>query len=382
MTFGSKLTLWYGFVFIVAAVALLLAVYHLLDDSMDKEWRVTRSKIVAEWSGEPDGTVSEVEVTAQRAVIEGTVPLDLNVESHLQRAFYKVALPILIVGLALGWFVTHAGLRPLRSLGQTVRYILTTGKTSARVPVHSERGELNALVGLFNQMLDKNEKLMSAMHESLDNVAHDLRTPMTRLRGSAENALRKSEDATSCHEALKDCMEESNHVLTMLNTLMDVAEAETGAMPLNREDVRLRELAGKVIEVYELVAEDSGVTVAADIPEHLSVHADPTRLRQVLNNLVDNAIKYSQEGQRVIISAREVNRHTELSVTDQGAGIPSGEQDKIWDRLYRGDLSRSQRGLGLGLSLVKAIVEAHGGSVGVRSEVNKGSCFTLRFPRQ
>jgi signal transduction histidine kinase len=381
MTFSFKLTVWYGFVFITASVALLAAVYYLLDDSVEKDWRVTRSNIVAEWSGEPDGIVNNVAVTAQRAVIEGTVPVDLNVGLHLRRAFYKVALPALIVGLALGWFVSHYGLRPLRRLDQTVRHILATGKTSARVPVDSDRGEMNALVGLFNQMLDKNEKLVTAMHESLDNVAHDLRTPMTRLRGSAESALRKAEDTSACREALQDCLEESDRVLTMLTVLMDVAEAETGAMPLNREDVKLRELAAQVIEVYELVAEESGVTVVADIPEGVSVHADPTRLRQVLSNLVDNAIKYSREGQRVTLSARALDRYTELSVTDEGVGIPPGEQSKIWDRLYRGDLSRSQRGLGLGLSLVKAVVEAHGGAVSVHSQVHKGSCFTLRFPR-
>jgi signal transduction histidine kinase len=381
MTFSFKLTVWYGFVFITASVALLAAVYYLLDDSIEKDWRVTRSNIVAEWSGEPDGIVNNVAVTAQRAVIEGTVPVDLNVGLHLRRAFYKVALPALIVGLALGWFVSHYGLRPLRRLDQTVRHILATGKTSARVPVDSEGGEMNALVGLFNQMLDKNEKLVTAMHESLDNVAHDLRTPMTRLRGSAESALRKAEDTSACREALQDCLEESDRVLTMLTVLMDVAEAETGAMPLNREDVKLRELAAQVIEVYELVAEESGVTVVADIPEGVSVHADPTRLRQVLSNLVDNAIKYSREGQRVTLSARALDRYTELSVTDEGVGIPPGEQSKIWDRLYRGDLSRSQRGLGLGLSLVKAVVEAHGGAVSVHSQVHKGSCFTLRFPR-
>jgi signal transduction histidine kinase len=152
-------------------------------------------------------------------------------------------------------------------------------------------------------------------------------------------------------------------------------------MPLNREDLRLGEVAAQVIEVYELVAEESGVTLATDIPEGVGVNADPIRLRQVLSNLVDNAIKYSRKGQRVTVAAREFEGHTELSVTDEGVGIPPGEQSKIWDRLYRGDRSRSQRGLGLGLSLVKAMVEAHGGSVSVSSQVDQGSCFTLRFPR-
>jgi hypothetical protein len=133
MTFSFKLTVWYGFVFITASLALLAAVHLLLDDSVDKEWRVTRSKIVTEWIGEPNGSGSNMTVAAQREVIEGVVPATLDVGLHLRRAFYKVALSALIIGLALGWLVTHYGLRPLRRLDQTVRHILATGKTSARV---------------------------------------------------------------------------------------------------------------------------------------------------------------------------------------------------------------------------------------------------------
>jgi len=377
MTFSLKLTVWYACVFVAAVVASFYAVYYLIDDSMDKEWRITRSSIVTMWSGSyAGGRIDEL-----HAVIESTVPGDLNVESHFQGAFYKVALPMIAVGLLGGWLVTYRGLRPLRNLGQTVRHILDTGKTDARVPVDSDRGELNELVGLFNQMLEKNDGLMRAMHDSLDNVAHDLRTPMTRLRGSAEVALQKREAPQAYREALKDCMEESDRVLSMLNTLMDVAEAETGAMQLEREDVPVIEMVRNVVEVYEIVAEERGVAIRTEIPEDLLVHADRTRLRQVLANLLDNAIKYSREGQAVTIAARAMDGYTEISVSDEGPGIPPLEIEKIWDRLYRGDLSRSKRGLGLGLSFVQAIVKAHGGTARVESKVNAGARFRVELPR-
>lgn len=380
MTFSLKLTIWHALVLVLATLALFYALYYLVDNSVDKEWRVTRSHILATWSGDSAGHRSELAIAEQSTVIERTVPGDLNIAMHFQRAFYKVALPILALGLLGGWVVSARGLRPLRDLGRTVRHILATGETRARVPVYSDRGELNELVRLFNQLLDKNDGLMRAMHESLDNVAHDLRTPMTRLRGAAEVVLQEPANIAAYRGALEECMEESDRVLTMLSTLMDVAEAETGAMPLELESVVLIEVVGNVTELYELVAEESSTTLQVDVPEGLRIRADRTRLRQVLANLVDNALKYGREGGEVRIAACERDDRVEISVADQGRGIPPTEIDKIWDRLYRGDLSRTQRGLGLGLSFVKAIAEAHGGSVRVESELGEGSRFIIDWP--
>ena len=173
------------------------------------------------------------------------------------------------------------------------------------MPVRGEKGEMNELVGLFNQMLDKNNTLIEAMHNSLDNVAHDLRTPMTRLRGIAELALQSPEKEEACQEALADCMEESERVLTMLNALMDVAEAETGTMRLNRENVSVPDAIRSVVDLYEIVAEEKQIAIDLDLPESLVIQADQTRLQQVLANLLDNAIKYSSDGKQVSISARQ-----------------------------------------------------------------------------
>jgi signal transduction histidine kinase len=166
----------------------------------------------------------------------------------------------------------------------------------------------------------------------------------------------------------------------MLNALMDISEAESGTMQLRREPVALAEVVARAIDLYRDVADAREVAVTANFSNDVVVNADRTRLEQVAANLIDNAVKYTPAGGRVDVEVAREGHSALLRVRDTGPGIPADELPRIFDRLFRGDTSRAERGLGLGLSLVKAIVEAHGGSVEVESDSGRGSVFTVRLP--
>jgi len=294
--------------------------------------------------------------------------------------FGAVLVATILLAFAGGTLLTRRALRPVRDLARMVGDTVRTGRLDARVAERKGGDALDDLVRLVNAMLDRIESLVRAMHESLDAVAHDLRTPLMRLRVAAASALTSEAGPGECREALSDSLEEADRLGSMLDSLMDLSEAEAGAMALRRETVPVSGLFAETHELFADLAEDRGIALRVGNADGLAVDGDRNRLRQVLANLVDNALKYTSSGGRVALEARAENDSVVLEVIDTGVGIDPGDLPRIWDRLFRGDRSRSERGLGLGLSLVRAIVEAHGGQVAVERAPGRGSRFTVRLP--
>jgi signal transduction histidine kinase len=349
---------------------------------------------LSELPGGPNAIWSQVRARDRNAVLEvatidvGGAALQVGktteARNQLLSNFRSVLMlgagAALIIGVVGGLFLTRSTLKPLRDLRDAVRRILQTGQTDDRVPVRGNEDAVDELSTLFNAMLARITTLIHGMRNALDHVAHDLRTPMTRLRVTAEAAL-ATNDPIKHREALSDCLEESERVLSMLTTLMDISEAETGTMKLNLSQVELAKLTREVTDLYEDTADDAGVKLSTMVPADLTVTADRDRLRQALANLVDNAIKYTPRNGQVEVSATADQDAVVIRVSDTGPGISEQDLPRIFDRLYRGDQSRATRGLGLGLNLVRAYVEAQGGIVKVESKLGQGSTFEIRLNR-
>jgi signal transduction histidine kinase len=297
---------------------------------------------------------------------------------HKFREIFALVMgPVVVLGFLGGLWMTTSTTRPLRQIVHAVRDITRTGRLDVRVPARMTRGEFDELVQLFNRMLEGNENLIHALRGSLDNVAHDLRTPLSRLRVMLEDALRRDADLVTARQAMAGALEETDRVQTIIRTLMDVTAAETGMMKLDLKSVALATLINDVAELYEDVAAEKEISVEHRLAPGLTAQVDAPRMRQVFANLLDNALKYTPKGGRVEIVGDRVADRVTVIFRDTGLGVAAHDLPHIWDRLYRGDKSRAEHGLGLGLSLVKAIVEAHGGSVAVASTPHQGSEFRV-----
>jgi len=288
------------------------------------------------------------------------------------------ALAAGLVALALSWWLSRRILRPVDALTLAARR-LGAGDLSSRVPVASS-DEIGELSRAFNTMAEDLARQETLRRNLMGDVAHELRTPLTNLRGQIEAV----EDGllAPTPETLRSLREEVLLLTRLVEDLQTVAVAEAGRLSLERAPVALRDLVDGALDSVRAVAADRGLTIASAIPDLPMVDVDPTRIGQVLRNLLGNAITATSKGGRIEISAHVERDFVHVFVTDTGRGMAPEHVAQVFERFYRVDPSRARAtgGAGLGLAIVKAIVEAHGGAVTVTSELGQGTSFRFTLP--
>lgn len=316
----------------------------------------------------------------EKLVVASSIDSESDGLSGLRRAFLWMLLPIAAVGFLFGYLVGGHLLKPIREIFFAFKKV-ERGSFSSRLSVGDGQGELNELKVVSNNVLDQVELAISNLREAFDHLAHDIRTPVTRLRGRAELALNGEESIDAYREALQSCYENSDRILRFLETLTQISEAENRALKLKIERVSLGEMVAEIMELYEIAFEEKNITVKKILLKADMVDCDQHLLKRVIANLLDNAHKYTPENGEIFIETYKTDKHVVLSVRDSGMGIPREELSLVWNRLFRGDKSRTAYGMGLGLTFVRAVVEAHGGSVSVLSPVadGRGTEFLIKL---
>jgi heavy metal sensor kinase len=286
---------------------------------------------------------------------------------------------ILLMGALAAWFVAKRAMQGVERVTKTAGIIGTEG-LSSRVPVGNEGREIAELANAFNGMLKRIEALIADMRSVTDNIAHDLKSPLTRIRGIAETTLTGSQDMPEYREMAGNVIEECDRMVSMINTMLEIARTDAGIGRPGSLKVDISVILKDITEIYEALAQDKGIKLSLDISETLpEVLGDKSMLQRAMANLVDNAVKFTPAGGRVTVSAKADTDGIMVSVNDTGPGISETDLPHIFERFYRGEKSRSTPGSGLGLSLVMSVAKAHGGDVTVKTS-SKGSTFQLSLP--
>jgi signal transduction histidine kinase len=304
------------------------------------------------------------------------------------RAAQWSLLVVIVLGIGGGIFVARRVLRRIDAMTGTAQRIMA-GDLTGRLPVGRSGDELDRLALNLNAMLERIEALMTGLKEVSDNIAHDLKTPLTRLRNRAEEALAKSSSEADYRAALERTIEESDGLIRTFNALLMIARAESGQARGNMDDFDAAEVAEGIHELYEPLAEDGGLSLRLKTAP-AALHGNRELISQALANLVENAIKYgkpaasqgsvvSLDAKQILIEARREGEQVLLSVTDHGEGIPEGERKHAMERFVRLDSSRSLPGSGLGLSLASAVATLHGGELRL-GDAHPGLIATLVLP--
>jgi signal transduction histidine kinase len=298
----------------------------------------------------PDGSFLLVAQDANRLA---------EMQHAIIRAFVWAGGLTLLLAIAGGVLIGSSFLRRIDTITRTSRAIME-GDLSARIPVRGTHDEIDQLVSSLNAMLERIQQLMDGLRQVSSDIAHDLRTPLGRLRQQLEDARERAKTTADYEAATEAAIAEADELLDTFSALLRIAQVEAGAQKRGFADLDLSELVKSVAEVYQPAAEDSEHRLSYKVDDGIHLSGDRQLLAQMISNLVENALRHTPPGSMVSLALRKTGPGFEIEVADNGPGIPQAEHDKVFDRFYRLDRSRSTAGSGLGLALVKAIAGLHG----------------------
>ena len=300
---------------------------------------------------------------------------------QLMRVLGWMGPVVVLLAFGSGLFLSRKSLVKVDEVTEISRKI-SADRLSARIPSHDVDDEIGRLIETFNGMIARLDTSFEQMRQFSADASHELRTPLTVLRTQLETALTSRTSPSEIRKIVAQCLDEAIRMGSILENLLLLGKGDSGRPGIKRERVRLDDLVRDTYDETVILASQKSIGVKIEAGDNILIWGDKQRLRQMILNLVDNAIKYSHEKSVITLSLAQNNGEAKVVVRDQGIGIPSSEITRIFDRFYRVDRARSRAlgGSGLGLAIVKWIVEAHGGTIAVKSAVNKGSEFTVSLP--
>jgi len=286
---------------------------------------------------------------------------------------FLIALPI---ALYLGWLMSRKATKGINAVSKIAREIEYRA-LDKRVSGEMWGSEIQTLADTFNAMLDRIRDLVLEMRELTDNVAHDLRSPLARIRVISEASLSQHDTPEEFRSAAADIIEECDRLMQMINATLDLAELEAGAASLHKTKFNLTELVIDAVELFHPLAEEKQIQLTLNKKPECYVVGDMQSLQRMLANLLDNAIKYTPKEGHIDVDIIPNHNFVKVVVADTGIGIPPEERQKVFERFYRCDENRLEKGCGLGLSFARAVAKAHGGEIDLNSEYGKGSAFSV-----
>ena len=294
-----------------------------------------------------------------------------------RKIFVTTMASLFVFAAIIGWFMARRALAGVAAVTRTARQI-SEGSLKERVPVKKNQDEIDQLATTFNQMLDRIQTLVTGIREMSDNIAHDLKSPITRIRGISEVSLTTGASEKEYENMAASTVEECDRLLDMINTMLVISKTEAGVNKLDAKDLDISALVRDACELFRSPAEDKDLRLVCDVSGNFSISGDNRLIQRMIANLLDNAIKYTPAGGSIEVTVNTLNNDAvAIRVKDTGIGISEKDMLRVFERFYRCDPSRSETGIGLGLSFARAIARAHGGDITVSSEPNKGSTFTI-----